>query len=785
MTGLVLPILGVCLAGVCAPAKWISPAGTGPRLATAEFRRSVVNAREVRRAEWRTSGLGVYEARVNGRVVSGFLEPGFTDVVKCRHVFTHDVTASFNRAAGATNRLEASVSTGWWCDKLERSPKQNARRGHANGEMTERPGFRGELVLTYAEGGEEIVPTDESWQAAWGGETTLGGIYEGEDVDFRKRGTAAFAPAVENHDFHGERRKARNVPAVRREDLALPVRAAWVWQGAEGAEGTNAFGRVRIVRRYGRDEPIDLAPGENLVVDFAQNAAFVPHVTLVGAAGTTVTLKPGEMLNDGNGRRARGNDGPEGSVFRANYRWCRSTANVTLAGHGEERYAPRFTYFGGRYLAVTTTASVKIVALRSVPVTSIRAEDERGRLRTGDARVNRLIENVEWSLYSNYLSVPTDCPQRDERLGWTADADIFAETATYRADVKDFLAKYLADLRDGVDGNGVYPAVGPVAFIGPQGYKFGWTDAGVLIVHKLWWRYGDRRVVDENWAAMERYVRYVASFGGRTVFGKDWQYGDWLSFEKYESHQDWFRERKALEDWWNYLGGCHLLRIAEAMDEMAKATGRAAESPCFGQLAHATRERLRQDYFDSDGLVDRRYRDMQTAHVFALACGLVEGLARTKTVDALVALLKANGDRLKTGFLGTPLLLKALSDNGRTDYAYTLLLQSKCPSWLFQVDQGATTIWERWNSYTKQDGFADASMNSFNHYAYGCVLGWLFETAAGIRPRAPGYAQYVIDPKPDRRLGSLDASFVTPQGRCLKVKWSYDREGTCHVEKRE
>ena len=765
-------------------AKWISPSGSGGRLATAELRRETVNADRIVRATWTMSGLGVYEARVNGRTVSGFLEPGFTDAVRCRHEFVHDVTGAFDRDKGATNQLEASVSHGWWSDKLERSPAQSKRRGHADGVMTERPAFRGELKLEYENRTVETVPTDETWLASWRSRTTLGGIYEGEDVDFRIRNDGrSFAPAVENRDFHGEIRPARNVPAVRREDLALPVKDAWVWRGVEGAEGTNAHGRVKVLRHAKDGEAIRLVPGENLVVDFGQNAAFVPDVTFSGSSGVRVTLAPGEMLNDGNGRAARGNDGPEGSVLRANYRWARSQANVTLSGSEKERYVPRFTYFGGRYLAITSNAPVVIERIKSVPVTSIRKEDERGTLKTGHPRLNRLVENVKWGMYSNYLSVPTDCPQRDERLGWTADADIFAETATYRADVKDFLSKYLADLRDGVDANGVYPAVGPIAFLGPQKYKFGWTDAGVLIAHKLWWRYGDRTVIDENWAAMERYVRFVASFGGRTEFGKDWQYGDWLSFEKYESHQDWFRERQALEDWWNYLGGCYLLRVAEAMDEMAKATGRKTDALYFGKLVRATRDRLRKDCFDADGLVDRRYRDLQTAHVFALACGLVEGAARTKTVECLVSLLKANGDRLKTGFLGTPLLLKALSDNGRTDYAYTLLLQPECPGWLFQVDQGATTIWERWNSYTKKDGFADSSMNSFNHYAYGCVLGWLFETAAGIRPTAPGYASYVIDPHPDPRLGSLEARFTTPSGKDLHVSWSYGPDGTCRIER--
>ena len=262
---------------------------------------------------------------------------------------------------------------------------------------------------------------------------------------------------------------------------------------------------------------------------------------------------------------------------------------MTLAGGGPARYVPRFTFFGGRYLSITSSAPVTVRSLVAVPVTSIRREDERGTLAFGNPLVDRLVRNVEWGMYSNYLSVPTDCPQRDERLGWTADADVFAKTATYRADVKDFLAKYLADLRDGVDANGVYPVVGPVAFIGPQGHKFGWTDAGVLITHKLWWRYGDREIVDENWAAMERYVRFVDSFGGKTVFGKGWQYADWLSFEGYEAHADGKRDPKGFEDWWNYLGGCYLLMDEEAMADMARSTRRKVESVEFGKMAARTR----------------------------------------------------------------------------------------------------------------------------------------------------------------------------------------------------
>ena len=767
-----------------ADAKWISPPGAYPKGGVGELRRTFENAKPVRKAVWTMSGLGVYEARVNGTVVSGFLEPGFTDVLKCRHAFAHDVTAALRRGKGERNELAASASPGWWCDKIENGNYWKKRQGRPNGDKV-RPAFRGELVLVYEDGGEERIVTDERWQGAWGGETTLAGIYEGEDCDFRRRGTEAFAPAVENVDFGGEIRPARNVPAVRRRDLALPAREAWVWKGVADAEGTNAFGRAVVLRRPAADRAMALAPGETLVVDFGQNAAFVPDVELEGAAGTAVTLKPGEILNDGNGLRSRGNDGPGGSVHRANYRGARSLAKVTLAGGGTERYSPRFTFFGGRYLSVTATAPVKIRSLVSVPVTSIRREDERGALEVGHPLVNRLVRNVEWGMYSNYLSTPTDCPQRDERLGWTADTDVFAKTAMYRADVKDFLAKYLADLRDGVDANGVYPAVAPVAFIGPQRFKFGWTDAGVLVTHKLWWRYGDCAVVDENWAAMARYVRFVGSFGGRTVFGKDWQYADWLSFENYESHMDGSRDPKGFEGWWNYLGGCYLLMDAEAMAEMARATGRQAEAAEFGQLAADTRARLKKDFFAADGLVDARYRGLQCAHVFALKCGLVEDVARKETVASLVRLIEANGNRLSTGFLGTAFLLDVLSENGRVDVAYTLLLQQECPSWLFPVTQGATTSWERWNSYTKKDGLATANMNSFNHYAFGSVMGWIYETAAGIRPLEPGYRRYAIDPKPDPRLGSLKASFVTPQGKRLRVRWSYGADGACTVEKGE
>ena len=389
------------------------------------FVREIENVGKVVSAKWMTSGLGIYELYVNGtRIGEEALKPGFTHVKKTRRSFTYDVTECFKKGEGEKNFLAAEVTGGWWRDKIVNvTGKKSA--------------FRSVLELTYADGTVKVIGTKAGeWMAGIGGPVKHGAIFDGEEYDERVEapycGSDSFKPAEKNDEFKGEILPSEGGEVVRRFDLALKPVVAYVWQGVDGADEANkVFGTVHKLRDVKIEEKgaladCTLAKGETLVVDFGQNCAGVPIFVFAAAEGTVLTCLPAEMLNDGNGERSRGNDGPAGSVYRENLRVPTKGMRIVYT-FGATRndptavYMPMHTFFGYRYISVTATDDVKIGAVASIPVTSIRKEMELGKIETGVEDVNKLISNVYWGQLSNYLSVPTDCPQRNERLGWTAD----------------------------------------------------------------------------------------------------------------------------------------------------------------------------------------------------------------------------------------------------------------------------------------------------------------------------------------------------------------------------
>lgn len=734
----------------------------------------------VKAAYWTVTGQGVFEAYVNGaRVGSDFLKPGFTHVFKTRHAFTYDVTDLLAQGSGK-NVFSAMVSAGWWRDKIV----------HYRGKES---AFRAQLIVRYADGSEKRFGTDGTWLGAIAGPVKRASIFEGEEYDARetmqwaeKGGSDTFKAVKTVDEFKGDIVPMEGSPVRLREDLAMRPETAYVWQGVEGEDGAGKFGKVKTIRTYKPGDAMTLAPGETLVVDFGQNAAAEPRFTASAAAGTTITLLPAEMLNDAEGLKSRGNDGPEGAVYRVNLRAIHkdgARAVYTFAGAGDETYMPRFTFFGYRYLSITATGQVTIRKLESVPVTSIAKELELGRIETGEKDVNRLISNVKWGQYSNYLSVPTDCPQRNERLGWTADTQVFTEAASCNADVYGFLFKWMRDMRDSqLEATGSYPSVAPLAQYGNEGDRFGWADAGIIVPHTMWRRFGDTSIVKANWASMKRYMAHLAETKHATPPGKG-QYADWLSYEKYQPcNAEWGNKPpKEAFEYWDFLGACYWLWDARMMAEMAAATGEKADEKAFRDTAETALAHIRGKYVMADGLLSKTFRDLQTASLFALKLGLLadaKAVAETKAI--LLQNIKEHGDCLQTGFLGTSILMNTLTyEAGAPDVAYTLLLQHKNPSWLYSVDQGATTIWERWNSYVKATGFGPSSMNSFNHYAYGAVLAWMHGTMAGIREdiASPGFKHFVLAPIPDKRVGNVSAQYDCAYGT-IRSSWSYGENGT-------
>ena len=753
--------LAFTLTASAGPFVFIAPEAPKPegRQAGAAFAKTFVNAKEVKGVRSEVSALGVYNLFVNGSPVGdeAYLKPGFTHAFKRRLSLAYDLTSVWKTASGATNAVSAFVGSSWWNDYI--------------GSRIEAPlAFAAKIVVAYADGTEETLATDTSWNASYDTPYMSASIYGGEWYDARvsadARACAADGRSVVATNFTGVVSPFVGPTVELRRDLAL------------------AADKADIV----------VKPGDRIVVDFGQNCAGVPEFTAQSEPGVTLVIRPAEMLNDEAGEGKHGNDGPAGTVYRANLRGLANNGAWVnyVFGSGESvTWHPSFTFFGYRYAELSSKGGeVRVKSIVSLPVTSVRKGLERGTLKTGVKDLNRFVENVRWGHYSNYLSIPTDCPQRNERHGWTADTQVFAAAALYDADCYDFLRKWMGDMRDSQDEKtGAYPSVAPYGGYRDCGMnRLGWGDAGVIVPWTCWRMTGRREIIEENWDSMCRFMDSLDRVEAKTT--DNWQYADWLSYEKLESYSgscwesgDMGKTDHPFPDavrYWNYLGACYWYLDARYMAEMARVIGKGADAEKFAAMAAKARAYLRKEFFEADGGLLAVFRDMQTPALFALKLGLYDDdAARTAAVEGLKANIRNHGDCLQTGFLGTSIIMDALTEADAADVAYTLLLQHKNPSWLYSVDQGATTVWERWNSYVKETGFGIVEMNSFNHYAYGAVLAWMYGTMAGIQPGPKGGFddEFHLAPVPDARLGFVEASYRTKNG-LIRSAWRYT-DGKC------
>ncbi|MDE5880777.1 MAG: family 78 glycoside hydrolase catalytic domain, partial [Muribaculaceae bacterium] len=413
------------------------------------FVSEMVNEKQIASAKWMTTALGVYDIFVNGELIGEeVLKPGFTDYEKTKYSFTYDITESLNLGEGAVNILSAQVTSGWWADRVI-TPSGN------KGTIGKKCAFRGVLEVTFVDGSTKLYGTNlDHWKAGIAGKVKHAGIYDGEVYDNREREGfdcyESLAIPELNTEFNGEILPTGGAEIYLRHDLTLAPKLAYVYRDIDGASEDD-YGKVNICRTYADNEIMTLQPGETLVVDFGQNCSAVPHFVFKAKEGTILRCLPGEILNDGNGAKERGMDGPEGSVHRKNLRIPEKGMYIEyIFGEGEDfvQYTPHYSYFGYRYVAVTADDEVEISRISSIPISSITENMEVGHITTGNALINQLLSNTLWSQRSNYLSVPTDCPNRNERLGWLADTQIFCETGSYFADVQKFFHKWMRDVSD-------------------------------------------------------------------------------------------------------------------------------------------------------------------------------------------------------------------------------------------------------------------------------------------------------------------------------------------------
>lgn len=688
-----------------AAAKVLAPWGAGPwgevavpvSLPAVQLRHEFrLPTRRIVRARLYATALGLYEAHLNGRRVGeDVLAPGWTDYHKRVQYQTYDVTGLLRPGA---NAIGVDLAAGWYAGNL------GWFGPHHYGE---RPALLAQLEVTYADGSVERVLSDTGWRGA-GGPVTAADLMAGEDHDARLETPGWTAPGFDDSG----------------------------WRPAEAADsgGTTVVAQVDAPTRVESELPArkvtEPAPGV-FVFDLGQNMVGAVRLRVEGEAGTVVTLRHAEVLN------------PDGTLYTANLRTARATDTYTLRGtDGGEVYEPRFTFHGFRYVEVTGypgTPQKSAVTGRVMHTAAPFTMD----FETNVATLNKLHSNITWGQRGNFLSVPTDTPARDERLGWTGDINVFAPTASYTMESARFLTKWLYDLRDDQDTDGAYPDVAP--WIGPVGKGVaGWGDAGTTVPWALYQAYGDTRVLEQSWDSMLEWLEYLKRNSNgylRPAAG----YGDWLNTQD-ETPKD-------------VIGTAYFAHSADLVARIARVLGR--DPAPYDTLFGAVREAFTAAYVSEGGA--RIKGDTQTAYVLALSMDLLPEDARGPAADRLVALVEARDWHLSTGFLGTPRLLPVLTAAGHTDVAYRLLHQDTFPGWGYQIANGATTMWERWDSIKPDGSFQDAGMNSFNHYAYGCVGEWMYRHITGIAPAEPGFRKLLIRPRPggevDRARGRLSTLY--------------------------
>jgi len=510
------------------------------------------------------------------------------------------------------------------------------------------------------------------------------------------------------------------------------------------------------------------------VIDLGQNGSGWVSFTAKGARGTKLRFRFGEMPNT-TGDRSRGDDGPAGSIYTENLRGAEATLYYTLKGTEEgESFHPTSTYFGFRYIEVTASSDVELTNVIGETVTS--AVEEKSSFRTSHEDVNKLYSNIMWGQRSNFVSVPTDCPQRDERMGWTADTQVYSMAGLYNGDTRNFYKKWMRDMRDAQREDGAYGVIAPYHW--QVGYgAAAWADAGVIVPWYVYLMTGDKEILRDNFAANEKYMAFLAAQAGEgyQYNGGYPTYGDWVSYVVTDSRF------------------CSVSYYAYVADLMARSCRALSEQE--GDTYSKKAEQYEQLFQNIKAEWQSRYLGTNKVPTQATQCGYLMALhynllpdetsvSRTRTY--LHRSIQNNAFKLNTGFLGTAILNQTLTENGYIDDAYTLLLQRNDPSWLYSIDQGATTIWERWNSYTVANGYGPVSMNSFNHYAYGAVAEWMFRYMAGIAPdeAQPGFKHFLLQPHPDtrttlrysqKRITFTDADFSSDYGS-IKAEWQC--EGT-------
>ncbi|MDF2050218.1 alpha-L-rhamnosidase [Arthrobacter sp. Cr_A7] len=683
-------------------------------------------------ATLRATAFGVYQAFINGAPVGDdVLSPGWSSYEWRLRYRTYDVTA----LVGPSTVIGVELGNGWYRGRL-------AWHGESNLYGSEL-GFYGQLDIEYADGHVQSVASDSTWQAGPSA-TTFNEIYDGQVIDARRTQPGWAGPNFEGGGWTGVREVEFDAGR-----LAEPVGPPVVRAGV-----------VKPVRVF-------TSPAGKTLVDFGQNLVGWLRFTVQGGPGEVITLRHAEVLEDG-------------ELGVRPLRSAKATDTFILSG-GQDFFEPTKTFHGFRYAEVTGWPGT--LSEDSLEAVVVHSELERtGTFECSNELVNQLHRNIVWGLRGNFLDLPTDCPQRDERLGWTGDIAVFAPTAAFLYDVKDFLQDWLLDLAAEQEAaDGLVPITVPdILKYCPQPPEFPkpessalWSEASVWVPWALWEAYGDITVLQNQYASMASHIRRVEGLLSPTgLWDQGFQFGDWLDPDA-APDEPW----AAKADTGVVATAC-LYRTARITAQTARLLGKTDDAAYFERLAGRVRASFAEHYVAADGTIRS---DCTTVYALAIAFDVLhtEGL-REFAGNRLAELVRDNNYRVSTGFAGTPFITHALTDTGHADEAYRLLLEEGCPSWLYPVTMGATTVWERWDSMLPDGTINPGEMTSFNHYALGAVADWMHKAIGGIRPLVPGYGKVRIAPLPGVGIDWARTSLKTPHGT-VSVEWRLDG-GALHVE---
>ena len=704
-----------------------------------QYRKEFSAGKKIRRATVYATALGIYELHLNGqRVGDARFAPGWTDYHQRAYYQTYDVTPLVKRGE---NAIGAWVADGWYSGYIGFGLLVGLGTEQAGRDTYGKtPALMAQLEIEYTDGSREIIPTDKSWKETGDGPIREGDFLMGEFYDARKETDGWTKPGFDDAKWQPTILAAENgtVPATFYENVnpikpgeKLEIKGRPIDLGFKRPAKLEAFPGVPV-RSVQELKPVAITSPTNgvYIFNFGQNFAGVVRLKVKGSAGTTVQLRYGEMLH------------ADGSLMTENLRKARATDHYVLRGDANgETYEPRFTYHGFQFVEVTGCPGRP--ALNTLTGIVLQSDTQMtSGFECSDPVANQLFKNIVWTQRANFIDVPTDCPQRDERFGWTGDAQIYVHTATLNADVAAFYTKWLRELMESQWPNGMFPGYAPYPYQHGSGFGAAWCDAGVICPWTIWQAYSDTRIIERCWPFMVKFMDWRQANNKNylgTTYGNDW--GDWLSFGK----------KTPLD----YVDTVYYAYSAKLMSDMAAAIGKADQAAEYGALFNHVKTAFNEKYVQSDGSLTV---DTETAYALALFVDLIPQNLRVKSGKILADKLRAGeteeNSGMTTGFLGTRPLLPVLTSVGENDLAVKHFQSRKFPSWGYEVAQGAKTIWEHWDSYTKAHGFGgmdgkqNASMNSFAHYSFGAVGEWMINELAGIQSDGPGYDKIIIHPHP-------------------------------------